>query len=260
MMIQAKVKFIAALAASVLLVAGGAGVIAQHVAGDSASAAAPSASAVDPLAVAAPTTASATTKPTPLHQDSPRAVLFSIYDAMTNEDPAGIRSLIHAANPLEAAVADAMAEQLAAQGALDAAMKRRFVAAPPVIPPRPALDATRELITGDKGVVMFQKLAFSAMKIDGKWYFDAKTVFSPGNPKAQPLAQQVRLATEAGRACRAIAKNLDEGMYASGEEARQAAKSYGRPATTQSTARPAATALKPHPDPAGPPADSSRRN
>lgn len=259
MMVQAKVKLIVSVAASVLFVAGGTSVLVQHVSGDSAVAAATPTQAIDPIAPATATTAPAT-QPTVLHQDSPRAVLLSIRDAITNQDPAAIRSLIHANGPLEAAVADAMAEQLAAQGALEAVMKRRFPGEPAIMPPRAQLESSRELVTGDKAVVMFQKLTFSAMKLQGKWYFDAKTVFSPGNRKAQPLARQPALANEAARALRQVAKNLDAGMYANLEEARQAVKSFEQVAATQPSTRGAPAAVKPHPDPAGPPADSSRRN
>jgi hypothetical protein len=198
-------------------------------------------------AQAAPATTQsiAATQAIAIKQDSPLACFTSIYDACVNRDVTAIRKLIYARDETEAQVADAMAEQLAAQGELNRVMQQRFGAeATNLIPPRTELTKFRQLITGpngDKGVVTYEQMSFPVLKINGLWYADARGVFNPRGGKGPPLDRQAALARAAGQTYREVTKELEAGKYKSVAEVQQAFKVRQRTAMGAAATQPAAT-------------------
>ena len=243
-MFYAQMK-IAAGVVGVMLMAGGTGVAIHQVA-------AADGRPIPPQAAPAATQPAAT-HPTVIDQSSPRGTFLSMYDAITNNDPSGVRQCIHTRNAAEAELADAMADQLTAQGVLNKLMQERLPPGGSIIPTRDQLKDLQQMITGekgDKGVVIFGKMNFDVIKIDDKWYADAKSIFSPAKPTSLPLKRQAAEARIDADSFRAVTKELEEGKYKSVAEVRQAfikRRMTAMRAATQpaaSTAPPATTVSK----------------
>ena len=138
-----------------------------------ASAVAPKAPTTAPTTV--PTTAAA------IDQSSPKALLRSLFASHGEVDQAALRSLLHAANPVEQKILDSVVQIELANSRLRAAEKEKFgkattgpssVAGPM---PREAIaeiDTFVEKIDGDKATVCPPKdpsLAIALVRVDGKW-------------------------------------------------------------------------------------------
>jgi hypothetical protein len=137
-----------------------------------------------PLAAAAPasapTTVAAATAPV-LDQSSPKALLRSFYTSRGEVDEATLRSLLHAATPLEQQIIDSVVKVELANVRLRSAERQKFgkaLAGAPVgsqalDPERVAqIDSFEEKIDGDHATVTLPKPAegaFEFVRVDGKW-------------------------------------------------------------------------------------------
>src|SRR5690349_16764816 len=171
---------------------------------------APSAPTTQPVAATAPTTApvvakAPTTTPAAIDQSSPKALLRSLFASHGEVDQNALRSVLHAANPLEQKLLDSVVQIELANSRLRGAEKEKFgraTTAPSVAGPMPReaireIDTFVEKIDGDKATVCPPKdpsLAIALVRVDGKWKLPISSLLGKVDP---PTAETVDASTRA---------------------------------------------------------------
>ena len=158
------------------------------------------------LAAAAPTTAPAT-RPV-LDQTSPTALLRSFFSSRGEVDEATIRSLLHATNPAEQKILDAVIEVELAHGRLRAAQKAKLGKAtttPSVTrgglePDTPEeLASLEEKIEGDRATVsspMVPGMSMQFVRVDGRWKLPIASLVGPidaSDPRTMDAARRAQV-------------------------------------------------------------------
>jgi len=138
----------------------------------------PAPAATRPVAATAP---AAPTAPAAIDQTSPKALLRSLFASHGDVDQNTLRSLLHAANPVEQKLLDSVVQIELANSRLRSAEKEKFgkatTAPSPVAGPMPRqaiaeIDTFVEKIDGDKATVCpptDPSLAIALVRVDGKW-------------------------------------------------------------------------------------------
>jgi hypothetical protein len=149
--------------------------------------AAAAASPTAPVAVA-PTTAPA------IDQSSPKALLRSLFASHGEVDQGALRSLLHAASPVEQKILDSVVQVEMANSRLRAAEREKFgkpTTAPSSVPgpmPREAIaeiDSFVEKVDGDNATVCppkYPSLAIALIRIDGKWKLPISSLLGKVDP------------------------------------------------------------------------------
>jgi hypothetical protein len=159
----------------------------------------PTAPTTQSIAAAAPATGPVATKPTTgpgIDQSSPKALLRSLFASHGEVDQSALRSLLHAANPLEQKLLDSVVQIELANSRLRIAEKEKFgkatTAPSTVAGPMPheaiaEIDSFVEKIDGDKATVCPPKdptLSIALVRIDGKWKLPIASLLGRIDPTA----------------------------------------------------------------------------
>jgi hypothetical protein len=194
---------------------------------------APSAPTTQPIAASPttpPTVAKATTAPG-IDQSSPKALLRSLFASHGEVDQTALRSLLHAANPLEQKLLDSVVQIELANSRLRIAEKEKFgkaTTAPSTVAgpmPREAIkeiDTFVEKIEGDKATVCPPKdpaLAITLIRVEGKWKLPISSLLGKVDPTA---AETLDASTHAQVAIiDAVAADVKSGKLTSEEQVHQ---------------------------------------
>jgi hypothetical protein len=141
-----------------------------------------SAAASAAAAAVAPQVSSTAPAPVSLDQSTPKALLRSFFASRGEVDEATLRSLLHAATPLEQKILDSLVQVELANTRLRAAERQRFGSATtgPSMASSQGLDvdtvedieALTEKVEGNRATVsspMNPKISMELIRIDGKW-------------------------------------------------------------------------------------------
>lgn len=133
---------------------------------------------------ATPPATTSTAAATTLDQSTPKALLRSFFASRGEVDEATLRSLLHAATPLEQKILDSVVQVELANSRLRAAERERFGAALTTTAPSVAsqqgldvdtvedIEALTEQIEGDRATVsspMNAEITMQLVRVDGKW-------------------------------------------------------------------------------------------
>jgi hypothetical protein len=225
-----------------------------------ASAAAPPPPPPPPATTA--TTAAATLAGS-LDQSTPKALLRSFFASRGEVDEATLRSLLHAATPVEQKMLDSVVQIELANQRLRAAERERFGASATTTAPSVAssqgvdvdtvedIDALTEKVEGDRATVsspMNANITMQLVRVDGRWKLPvAEQVGGAVDPAmAETLGATTRAQVEI---IDAVAADVRAGRFASEEQVRQELirrfaerlASATRPANNPSATQPAGT-------------------
>ena len=222
------------------------------------------AQAAEPPATATPATATTTAATTAtatfapaLDQSTPKALLRSFFASRGEVDEATLRSLLHAATPIEQKILDSVVQVELANQRLRAAQRARFGAAATTTAPSVAsaqgidvdtvenIEALTEKIEADRATVsspMNANITMQLVRVDGKWKLpvaaQAGVLLDPA--MAESLGATTRAQVEI---IDAVAAEVRTGRFASEEQVRQelARRFAERLASATRPANPSAT-------------------
>jgi len=161
-----------------------------------AAAASPTTTPVTVTPTIAPTIAPATAPATApaIDQSSPKALLRSLFASHGEVDRGALRSLLHAASPVEQKILDSVVQVEMANSRLRAAEREKFgkpTTAPSSVPgpvPREAIaeiDSFVEKVDGDNATVRppkYPTLAIALIRVDGKWKLPISSLLGKVDP------------------------------------------------------------------------------
>jgi hypothetical protein len=184
-----------------------------------------------PAAAVAPATTSAVA----LDQSTPKALLRSFFASRGEVDEATLRSLLHAATPVEQKVLDSVVQVELANSRLRAAARQRFGAAATTTAPSVAssqgvdvdtledIEALTEKIEGDRATVsspMNAAITMQLVRVDGRWKLPVAA--QAGGAVDPAIAETLGAATRAQvEIIDAVAAEVRAGKFASEEQVRQ---------------------------------------
>ena len=225
-------------------------------------AAEPPAAAAGAAGAAPATTAAATFAPS-LDQSSPKALLRSFFASRGEVDEGTLRSLLHAATPVEQKILDSVVQVELANQRLRAAARARFGVSATTTAPSVAssqgvdvdtvedIEALTEKVEGDRATVsspMNANITMQLVRVDGKWKLPvAEQVGGAVDPAmAETLGATTRAQVEI---IDAVAADVRAGKFAGEEQVRQELTrrfaerlaSATRPANNSSATQPAGT-------------------
>jgi len=200
---------------------------------------------------AAPASAPAVT----LDQSTPKALLRSFFASRGEVDEATLRSLLHAATPLEQKILDSLVQVELANNRLRAAQRERFgksTTTAPTVASAQGLDldtvedieALTEKVEGDHAIIsspMNPQISMELVRVDGKWKLPMSAQTGSVDPTmAETLGSATRAQVEI---IDAVAADVRAGKFASEEQARQdlARRLADRLASATRPANPSAT-------------------
>jgi hypothetical protein len=223
--------------------------------------AAPARAAEPPVA----TTAAAAISPT-LDQSTPKALLRSFFASRGEVDEATLRSLMHAATPIEQKILDSVVQVELANQRLRSAERQRFGAAAATTAPAPGrmassqgldvdtvedIEALTEKVQGDRATVsspMNANITMQLVRVDGKWKLPVAA--QVGGAVDPAMADTIGATTRARvEIIDAVAAEVRAGRFAGEEQVRQELTrrfaerlaSATRPANNPSATQPAGT-------------------
>lgn len=221
------------------------------------------------LALTAPVLADAAAAPstTPaasLDQSTPKALLRSFFASRGEVDETTLRSLLHAATPLEQKILDSVVQVELANARLRSAERERFGAAgvtttTPSVASSQGLDvdtiediaALTETIEGDRATIsspMNAEITMQLIRVDGKWKLPVAE--QAGRPVDPAVAETLGAATRAQvEIIDAVTADVKAGKFTSEAQVRQELSrrfaerlaSATRPSPSQSATQPAGT-------------------
>ena len=185
-----------------------------------------------PGAVRAGAKPSTTASVITLDQSTPKALLRSFFVSRGEVDEATLRSLLHAATPLEQKILDSLVQVELANGRLRAIERERFGTATtaPGVASSQGLDldtaedieALSEKIDGDRATVsspMNAQIKMELVRVDGKWKLPIAAQAGPVDPAmAETLGAATRAQVEI---IDAVAADVRAGKFAGEEQVRQ---------------------------------------
>jgi hypothetical protein len=200
---------------------------------------------------AAPASAPAVT----LDQSTPKALLRSFFASRGEVDEATLRSLLHAATPLEQKILDSLVQVELANNRLRAAQRERFGTATttaPTVASAQGLDldtvedieALTERVEGDRATVsspMNPQIRMELVRVDGKWKLPMSAQTERVDPTmAETLGSAARAQVEI---IDAVASDVRAGKLTGEEQVRQelARRFAERLASATRPANPSAT-------------------
>ena len=199
---------------------------------------------------AAPASAPAVT----LDQSTPKALLRSFFASRGEVDEATLRSLLHAATPLEQRILDSLVQVELANNRLRAAQRERFGTATtaPSVASSQGLDldtvedieALTEKVEGNRAVLsspMNARISMELVRVDGKWKLPMSAQTGPVDPTiAETLGSATRAQVEI---IDAVAADVRAGKFTGEEQVRQelARRFAERLASATRPANPSAT-------------------
>jgi hypothetical protein len=198
--------------------------------------------------------APATTSAVTLDQSTPKALLRSFFASRGEVDEATLRSLLHAATPLEQKILDSLVQVELANARLRTAERERFGTA--TTAPTAAssqgldvdtvedIDALTEKIEGDRAIIsspMNSRISMELVRVDGKWKLPMSAQAGPVDPAiAETLGAATRAQVEV---IDAVTADLKAGKFTGEEQVRQelARRFAERLASATRPANPSAT-------------------
>jgi hypothetical protein len=214
----------------------------------------PTAAAAQPPAT---TAAAAATLPGSLDQSTPKALLRSFFASRGEVDEATLRSLLHAATPLEQKLLDSVVQVELANQRLRAAERARFGALATTTAPSVAssqgldvdtvedIEALTEKVEGDRATVsspMNANITMQLVRVDGKWKLPVAA--QAGRPVDPAMAETLGAATRAQvEIIDGVVADVRAGKFAGEEQVRQelARRFADRLASATRPANPSAT-------------------
>ncbi len=179
---------------------------------------------------AAPSTTSAAV----LDQSTPKALLRSFFASRGEVDEATLRSLLHAATPVEQKILDSVVQIELANSRLRTAERARFGAAATSTAPSVAssqgvdvdtledIDALTETVEGDRATVsspMNAKITMQLVRVDGKWKLPVAAQAGQVDPT---IAETLGVATRAQvEIIDAVTADVRAGKFASEDQVQQ---------------------------------------
>ena len=170
-----------------------------------------------------------------LDQSTPKALLRSFFASRGEVDEATLRSLLHAATPLEQKILDSVVQVELANSRLRAAERERFGAAGTTTAPSVAsqqgldvdtledIEALTEKIVGDRATVsspMNAQITMQLVRVDGKWKLPVAA--HAGGAVDPAIAETLGAAARAQVAIiDAVTADVKAGKFTSEEQVRQ---------------------------------------
>ena len=198
-----------------------------------------------------------------LDQSTPKALLRSFFASRGEVDEATLRSLLHAATPLEQKVLDSVVQIELANSRLRAAERQRFGSGATTTAPSVAsqqgvdvdtiedIEALTEMVEGDRATVsspMNAKITMQLVRVDGKRKLPVAA--QAGGAVDPGIAETLGVATRAQvEIIDAVTADVKAGKFASEAQVRQELSrrfaerlaSATRPSSSQSATQPAGT-------------------
>ncbi len=181
-----------------------------------------------------PATAAAATLPGSLDQSTPQALLRSFFASRGEVDEATLRSLLHAATPLEQKILDAVVQVELANQRLRAAERQQFGASATTTAPSVAssqgidvdtvedIEALTEKVEGDRATVsspMNTRITMQLVRVDGKWKLPVAAQAGPVDPA---ITETLGVATRAQvEIIDAVAADVKAGKFTSEQQVQQ---------------------------------------
>jgi hypothetical protein len=167
-----------------------------------------------------------------LDQSAPKALLRSFFASRGEVDEATLRSLLHAATPLEQKILDSLVQVELANARLRTAERERFGTATtaPTVASSQGLDvdtvedieALTEKVEGDRAIIsspMNSRISMELVRVDGKWKLPMSAQAGPVSPA---IAETLGTATRAQvDIIDAVTAEVRAGKFAGEEQVRQ---------------------------------------
>ena len=184
------------------------------------------------VAIAADAPATTPAPAVTLDQSTPKALLRSFFASRGEVDEATLRSLLHAATPIEQKILDSLVQVELANTRLRAAERQRFGTATtaPTVASAQGLDvdtvedieALTEKIEGDRATIsspMNSQISMELVRVDGKWKLPMSAQAGPVDPAmAETLGTATRAQVEI---IDAVVADVKAGKFAGEEQVRQ---------------------------------------